>query len=138
MKELFDKYNFNKRAEEDKVNIDIIESRVNFMLPDDYKFYAINYIENETFIGDEFVTLWDANKLLEVNEDYEILKNLKDTIAIGDNGGSEFIAIELIDHKEYRIILSPFIDLDTECHIEIGNSFTDFFIRLENGIEWFE
>ncbi len=39
---------------------------------------------------------------------------------------------------EYRIVLSPFIDLDKSFNIEIGNSFTNFFERLENGIDWFK
>jgi hypothetical protein len=33
-------------------------------------------------------------------------------------------------------VLSPFL-IEEEAHIEIGNSFTDFLERLENGIEWF-
>lgn len=137
IKQILDKYDSQKRTEKSKVSIEEVESKVNFKLPEDYKFFAKNYIENEYFIGDNFVRLWDFDELLEINNDYEILKNLTNTIGIGENGSSEFIAIELLESNEYRIVLSPFIDLDKSFNIEIGKSFTNFFERLEKGINWF-
>ena len=138
IEKLFDKYSFQKRTEKPKTTIEEVENRINFLLPEDYKFYATNYIENESFVGNEFVRLWDFNEILELNSGYEITEYLKNTIAIGGNGSGEFIAIENLENGEYRIVLSPFIDLDNINHIEIGNSFTDFFERLENGKDWFE
>ena len=132
------KYNFRKRTEKLKLTIEEVENKINFALPDDYKFYAENFIDNESFIGNEFIQLWNFNEILKINSEYEIIENLKNTIAIGGNGSSEFIAIEFIKDSEYRIVLSPFIDLDDNCHIEIGNSFADFFERLEDGKAWFE
>ena len=73
-----------------------------------------------------------------MNNSYQITDNLVNTIGIGGNGSSEFITIEFTKNNEYRVVLSPFIDLDKNYHIEIGNSFTDFFERLENGKNWFE
>jgi hypothetical protein len=61
---------------------------------------------------------------------------LTKSLGIGDNGSGEFIAIEKLDNLNFRIVLSPFL-IEEEAHIEIGNSFTDFLERLENGIEWF-
>jgi hypothetical protein len=81
--------------------------------------------------------LWDFDELVETNKDYGIFDNLSNTLGIGGNGSSEFIAIELISNGNYRIVLSPFIDLDKQYHIEIGTSFTDFLVRLDNGQEWF-
>lgn len=51
--------------------------------------------------------------------------------------GGELIALELCDNGEYRIVLTPFVDLDKTYHIEIGSSFTDFLIRMDSGKEWF-
>lgn len=138
IEKLFDKYSFQKRTEKLKTTIEEVENKINFLLPEDYKFYATNYIENESFVGNEFVRLWDFNKILELNSGYEITEYPKNTIAIGGNGSGEFIAIENLENGEYRIVLSPFIDLDNINHIEIGNSFTDFFERLENGKDWFD
>ena len=115
-----------------------IESEIGFQLPDDYKFYLRNYLGIEQFIGPEFVTLWDLNDLLNINKEYEIIENLPRTIGIGGNGNSEFIAIELTNDNKYRIVASPFIDLNKQYHIEVGCSFTDFFERLEKGKKWFD
>ena len=138
IEKIFAKYSFQKRTEKLKRTIDEVENKINFLLPKDYKFYAENFAENESFIGNEFVRLWDFNEILEINNEYEIIENLKNTIAIGGNGSSEFIAIEFLENEEYRIVLSPFIDLSDINHMEIGNSFTDFFERLEKGKNWFE
>ena len=138
IEKIFAKYNFKKRTEKLKLTIEEVENKINFALPDDYKFYAENFIDNESFIGNEFIQLWNFNEILKTNIDYEIFENLKNTIAIGGNGSSEFIAIEFLKDSEYRIVLSPFIDLDDNYHIEIGNSFTDFFERLEDRKSWFE
>ncbi len=54
------------------------------------------------------------------------------------NGSSEFIAIEQTVDNSIRVVLTPFIDLDKQYHIEIGISFTDFLQRLDNGQEWFK
>lgn len=138
IEQALDKYSFQKRTEKAKISVEEIENKINFSLPEDYKFYATNYSGNENFIGNEYVELWDINQLLELNNEYGITKCLKNTIGIGGNGNSEFIGIELLESNEYRMVLSPFIDLNKKYNIEIGNSFTDFFERLEDGRKWFE
>lgn len=82
--------------------------------------------------------LWPIDSLIDTNIRYEIFENLANTVAIERNGSSEFIAIEIGGHNNYRLVLSPFIGLDKQYHITIGDSFTDMFVRLDNGIEWFQ
>ena len=132
------KYNFPKRTTRPTTRFEEIENQIGFPLPDDYKFYLDNYGEFEEFVGPELVSLWDFDELLSTNKQTGILDNLPFTLGIGNNPSSEFIAIEFIDNKNYRIVLSPFIDLDKQYHIDIGNSFTDFFVRLDYGKEWFD
>lgn len=55
------------------------------------------------------------------------------TLGIGDNGSGECIALEKCINAKTRVILSSFIDLDKQYHIEIGSSFTDFL----DGERWF-
>jgi len=138
IEKIFTKYNFQKRIEKLKLTIEEVENKINFALPDDYKFYAENFVGIDSLIGTEYVQIWDFNEILKFNSEYKIIENLKNTIAIGGNGSSEFIAIKFLKSTEYRIVLSPLIDLDDTYHIEIGNSFTDFFERLEEGHAWFE
>lgn len=131
------KYNFVRRTLKPQTTFKEIESQLSFTLPDDYKFFLENYSEFEGSIGPEYVNLWDIDELLTTNKDRGIFDNLPLTLAIGHNPSSEFIAIEYIDKSNYRIVLSPFIDLDRQYHVDIGSSFADFLLRLDKGREWF-
>ena len=136
--ELLLKYNCPKRTQKAKMKIEQIQSFINFNLPEDYLIFLENYLAFEGFIGPEFVRLWDFDELIETNIEYQIFDNLPKTLGIGENGSSEFIAIEHTNNNSIRVVLSPFIDLDKQYHIEIGNSFTDFLQRLDEGQEWFK
>lgn len=131
------KYNFPKRTTNALTRFEEIEQQIGFSLPPDYKYFLDNYSEYEEFVGPELVTLWDTDDLMQINKDTGIFDNLPLTIGIGNNPSSEFIAIEFLSNGNYRIVLSPFIDLDKQYHIDIGSSFTDFFVRLDKGVEWF-
>lgn len=106
-----------------------IEHIINFRLPTDEKPYIQNYLGFEELIGKEFMRLWDFDELVETNKDYGIIANLPNTLGIGGNGNSEFIAIEFAKNGNYRIILSSFINLDKLYHIESGSSFTNFLVH---------
>ena len=138
LQNILNKYNFPKRTTKPLLTFEEIEQQIGFSLPADYKFFLDNYSEYEEFVGPELVSLWDTDELLTRNKETGIFDNLPLTIGIGNNPSSEFIAIEFLDNKEYRVVLSPFIDLDKQYHIDIGNSFTDFFVRLDKGKEWFD
>ena len=131
------KYNCPKRTEKPLATVEQIESIIKFNLPTDYKTYLQNYLGFEDHIGQEFIRLWNFDELVVTNKDYGIFDNLPNTLGIGVNRSSEFIAIELIDIENCRIVLSPYIDLNKQYFIEIGTTFTDFLVRLDNGQEWF-
>ncbi len=136
--EILQKHNWPTKEIEDEVDFREIENRIGFELPDDYKGFLRKYSFYETQIGAESFKLWDFEKLLKWNEGYEIIDNLKMTIGIGDNGGGEFIGLEKLVDGSIRTVLTPFIDLSKNYHIEIGYSFTDFLKRMDNGKKWFK
>jgi hypothetical protein len=137
--EILKKHDWPTRNTSDKTDLlDTIEREIGFELPDDYKDFLLRHGGHETQIGEEYVKLWDKDDLLTLNQDYKILENLSGTIGIGDNGAGEFIGIEKLGHGGLRIVLTPFIDLDKQEHIEIGKSFTDFILRLDRGEKWFK
>jgi SMI1 / KNR4 family (SUKH-1) len=138
LEQLLLKYKFEKRTISLKTTFEEVEDFINFKLPDDYKFFAKNYLDFEESIGEEYVRLLDFDELIEVNTDYEILEYLTTTLIIGGNAGGEYIAIEQTEQNNLRIILSPYIVFEKEAHIEIGSSFTDFLERLDKGQEWFK
>ena len=134
--QILTKYNWPVRTESTATIIDQIENIVKMKLPLDYVRFLQTYLGSERVIGQQYVVLWDFDELIEFNKTYCITDNLTLTLGIGGNGASEFIALEMVD-KNYRIVLSPFIDLDKQYHIEIGTSFTDFLLRLDSGKSWF-
>lgn len=132
------KHDWPTRNTSGKTDLLDIEREIGFELPDDYKDFLLRHGGHETQIGEEYVKLWDKDDLLTLNQDYKILENLSGTIGIGDNGAGEFIGIEKLGDRGLRIVLTPFIDLDKQEHIEIGKSFTDFLLRLDRGEKWFQ
>ena len=135
--QILNKYNWPRRRAQSKVTIDEIENFIKFKLPADYKSYVENYLGFELLIGPEFLRLWDIDELIENNKAYGITDELTNLLGIGSNGSGEFIGIEKIDNANMRVVLSSFIDLSKDNNIEIGSSFTDFFISLDNGKPWF-
>jgi hypothetical protein len=132
------KHNCSQRIITPKITVQRIEELSNFTLPTDYKTFLLKYQGFEKSFGNQYMAIWDIDELLEMNQSYEILEHLSQTLGIGSNMGGELIAIEYIDKNNYKIILAPFIGLeDKENHVEIGYSFTDFLIRLDKAQEWF-
>lgn len=117
--------------------IDAIEKMLKFRLPPDYLFYLLNYASFEGYVGSEYIQLWSVDELMELNRAYDIVNHLPLTLGIGSNGSSEFIALERTNKEGFRIVLSPFIDLDSQYHVVIGSSFTDFLECLDSGHPWF-
>lgn len=136
--EILKKYDWPTRTTSDNTDLLDIERKIGFELPDDYKDFLLRHGGHETQIGEEYIKLWDKDDLLSLNQDYKIFENLPGTIGIGDNGAGEFIGIEKVDGDGLRVVLSPSIDLDRQYHIEIGRSFTDFLLRLDQGEKWFK
>lgn len=135
--QIMSKYDFPRRDIKSSVEVSDVESYSNLKLPNDYVFFLENYFGIDQFIGVEFINLWSLDEIIEANKSYCIVAELTRTIGIGSNGSGEFIGIETDQSDNVRIILSPFIDLSSNYNIQIGTSFTDFLIRLDNKVEWF-
>lgn len=137
LEKIIAKYSFPKRSINSHVKIDDVEFYANLKLPEDYVFYLKNYFGIDQFIGVEFINLWSLEEIIESNKGYNIVEKMTRTIGIGSNGSGEFIGIEIDQFDNVKIILSPFVNLSSKYNTEIGKSFTDFLIRLDNKIEWF-
>lgn len=137
LQKIITKYSFPIRDINSSVEVCDVEAYSNLKLPVDYVYYLENYLGIDQFIGVEFINLWSLEEIIEANESYNIVNELHQTIGIGSNGSGEFIGIEFGENENIKIILSPFIDLNNKYNIEIGSSFTDFLIRLDNGVDWF-
>lgn len=135
LEHLLSKYEFKKRVTPLKEGI--IDS-LRFQLPQDYRFYLENYEPFAEFIKVNFVRLWAGEELAEANDGYEFPEYRPGILGIGTDGGGEFIGIQFSKDGTHRIILSDFLNDNEEYFIEIGTSFLDMLVRLDNGREWFE
>lgn len=94
-------------------------------LPTEY----VNFIcENHSATGDLpvnpfYFRLWSVAKVLKTNLDYQVNEYLPAYFGIGDEGGSELLAINLSDHKIYLI---PFMPMNEDERVLCFESFTEF------------
>jgi hypothetical protein len=128
-----------KRATDPEQALESVKKAAGFPIPADYQHFLRNYAGFEGAIGEQYLRLEDVDEVLETNEGYEVQQHLPRTLMIGSNGGGEFIAIVyMTDTQGYKVVLSPFVDMDERYHVWIGNTFSDFLVRLEKGIGWFD
>ena len=135
---LFDQYQFPKRDAKSSLGVAAIEQYAKIQLPDDYVYFLENYLGIDLFIGVEFIKLWSIEEIINANEAHRIVDQMPNTIGIGTNGSGEFIGIDHCDPEKIQIVLSPLIGLDSKYNTIIGESFTDFLVRLDNRVEWFD
>jgi len=81
--------------------------------------------------------LHPLKSLLDNNTGYLIKEALPSFLGIGSNRGGELLSLEYLEENACRVTLVPFIGMEKDVAIEIGTSFTDFLLRLDNGREWF-
>lgn len=128
-----------KRATDPDQALASLKRSAGFPMPADYLHFLRHYAGFEGAIGGQYLRLEDVEEVLETNEGYEVQRRLPRTLMIGSNGGGEFIAIVYMeDTQGYKIVLSPFADMDERYHVWIGNTFSDFLGRLEKGMGWFD
>jgi cell wall assembly regulator SMI1 len=132
------KHDWPTRTAVPTTTVEEVEQYAKLTLPADYKSFLLKYTGSEMFIGDAYVVLWDLDDLIADNDGYSIIEHLTNTLAIGGNGSGECIAIQLMPDGGHRVVLTPFSDLDADEHIEIGTSFTDFLVRMDEGRDWFD
>ena len=135
---LFEQYQFPKRDVKSSLGVTAIEQYAKIQLPDDYVYYLENYLGVDLFIGVEFIKLWSIEEIINANKAHRIVEQMPNTIGIGTNGSGEFIGIDHCNSEKIQIVLSPLIGLDSKYNTIIGESFTDFLVRLDNRVEWFD
>lgn len=132
---ILEKYSIPKRLEHPGLDPATIGHKFNLTLPEDYAYFLSRFYGFEAEIGPEYFALWEINELVDCNEMYEFQTYYPKGIGIGSNMGGELIVLENVDLNEFRVILIPAIGMD--CPINIGDSFEDFLIRLDQNRKWF-
>jgi len=119
-----------------------IEQNIGFSLPADYKYYLNNYEPFDDWIGEQYVSLYNFDTVIQMNsfvtdESMNNQMRLSKTVAIGSNGASEIIGLRSMSDLSFLAVIGQYI-YDLDDHIKIGISFTDMVQRLYNGADWFK
>ncbi len=105
-----------------------LEEQTRYKLPIDY----IKFIKwsngGEGFIGNNYLSLWKGEEIIELNKDYAIHQYLSDHfIAFGSDGGSLAYLFDFREkHLEPAVVSIPFGYLDRSEIEYLANSFSDF------------
>ncbi len=62
---------------------------MDWILPEDYKYYIVNYLDHEVEINDHSVITWNIMEILKVSDLNFYLE--KSVLAIGGTGGGLFL-----------------------------------------------
>ena len=95
-------------------DIDRLNAFSPLSIPADYFSLVRKMTDVEVYFGDDiFIRIWGPSRCLEINEAYEIQRNLPGSVAVGDDeGGSALIYMQA--HKGFGLYLSGFGALDAE------------------------
>jgi len=104
--------------------IEMIEQQLKRKLPVQYNSFMTWSNGGEGSIGDNYLSLWKIEDLLQLNIDYEIQYYLSEEfLGIGTDGGGLCYGINMLNQKIFKISLG---DLDLNEIIYIANSFSEF------------
>jgi hypothetical protein len=82
--------------------------------------------EGELAIEPGWFQLWPAEKVVELNREYEVNKNVPGLFGFGSNGGDEMLAFDTRAGKPWKVIMIPFIPMTVEHIVVIAEDFKAF------------
>ena len=123
-KKYFEKFNGNVGITKEE----LLKLKLPKNLPLDYLELLQLYNGGEGFVGEEYLILYSAEELKQMNATYEIEKYTPGIFLIGSNGGDEAIAFDL-RNSLIKVILIPFM-FEYKAIIELGNNMSKFFKKV--------
>jgi hypothetical protein len=109
--------------------LDAVERHFGCVLPEQYKAFMINRDGGEGFVGNQYLVLWRAGELIDLNRDYESDRYAPGLMLFGSNGGGEAFAFDLRDLK-MAIRIVPFIGMSLKDAVFIADDFDSFLTHL--------
>ncbi|WIV21156.1 SMI1/KNR4 family protein [Paenibacillus polygoni] len=110
----------------DLKDIQEIDSKLGFILPNDYKEIVKVLNGFEGTISNSYIVFWSVNEVIELNEGYGVDDFAPGIFLFGSDGGNQAYGFDVRD-DEMRIITIPFIVMDID-DIEIcGEDMNEFY-----------
>ena len=83
-------------------------------------------------IGDAYIEIWRLDELTELNENYDVSKNIDNVIIFGSDGGDNALGY---DYKENKYLTVPFIGMGFLVKpIYLGSDHNSFFENLPDAL----
>lgn len=111
-------------------NIDSISEELNFKLPQDYIVFLQQKNDFEFSLGDVYIRIWGADGCIELNEVYNVAKQLPNSLAIGDDGSGGFL-MYLSGKEGFGLYYCRMADLDINEAVKISNGLSDLLVNGE-------
>jgi hypothetical protein len=129
---ILNKHNAKRRPPADPMQIAEIIAAFRRPLPEDYRFFLENYEAFEAPVGRQYLTLWAAEEVIKNNKFHDVQAPCPSLLGIGFAYDGDMIAIDYLLAGVTRVVLVPGIGMEYYVCDEAGDSFTDFFVRLDN------
>lgn len=102
-----------------------IEKTLKIDFPDDYKSFLLWSDGGEGEIGDNYVSVWKVEDIVQLNKDYQIQSYLSDKyLGIGTDGGGTVFGFNLSNNK--AIFKCPLGDLESSSIKTLAPTFESF------------
>jgi hypothetical protein len=102
------------------------ESRCGLRLPTEYVDFLLKADGGEGFLpGGRYVILWEVEKLIELNEAYEVAEYAPGLLVFGSDGGGEAVAFDYRSASQ-PIVSVPFVGMDLAEARPLAPTFNSF------------
>jgi cell wall assembly regulator SMI1 len=105
------------------------ETKLRWVLPNDYKDFLRKANGGEGFIGENYLILWAAEELAQFNKEYQVQDYAPGLTLFGSDGGGEGFAFDTRSNPA-PIVQVPFIGMDLTYARPVAASFDQFLVKL--------
>jgi cell wall assembly regulator SMI1 len=101
------------------------EEAVKVKLPNDYIAFLRASNGGEGMIGENYVILWNAEELAEMNKSYQVADYAPGLLLVGSDGGGEAFAFDTRT-SPWPVVKVPFVGMELQYAEVIAGSFDEF------------
>lgn len=116
----------------DPASLITAERHLGHVLPEQYRAFIIAHDGGEGFIGEQYLILWRARELAELNDAYEVARYAPGLLLFGSNGGGEAFAFD-VRNQLMKVVMVPFIGMSLADAIPVADSFDGLLSAMANG-----
>jgi len=121
--------NFNGNAPATAEQIAVAERSLGKSLPDDFRAFLQATNGGEGFIGENYIMLWTAEELGELNEAYPVKECAPGLLLFGSDGGGEGYAFDMRTSPP-PIVMVPFVGMSLTYANPVAPTFVAFLKNL--------